>query len=79
MGSHRLFGSIEATPFFQHEGDVNAPNISTTIAPNTWVSIMGASLSATTRSWNRHDFKNQDLPTELDGVGVTVNGKTCRD
>jgi uncharacterized protein (TIGR03118 family) len=75
MGSHGLFGSIEAAPFFRPEGVVNAANASAIIAPNTWVSIMGGSLSATTRSWNGNDFTNQDLPTELDGVGVTVNGR----
>jgi uncharacterized protein (TIGR03437 family) len=36
---------------------------------------MGGSLSANTRSRNSGDSTNQDLPTKLDGVGVTINGE----
>jgi uncharacterized protein (TIGR03437 family) len=35
----------------------------------------GRFLSANRRSWNSGDFTNQDLPTKLDGVGVTTNGE----
>lgn len=45
------------------------------VAPNTWVSILGASLAATTRTWQAGDFAGGRLPTTLDGVSVTVNGK----
>ena len=75
LGSHGLFGSIQAAPFFQASGILNGADFSAAIAPNTWVTIMGGSLSATTRSWNSSDFINQELPTKLDGVSVTINGE----
>jgi uncharacterized protein (TIGR03437 family) len=70
-----LFGSIQAAPFFQASGVLNGADFSAAIAPNTWVTIMGGSLSATTRSWNSSDFTNQELPTKLDAVSVTINGE----
>jgi uncharacterized protein (TIGR03118 family) len=75
LGSHGLFGSIQAAPFLQANGILNGADFSAAIAPNTWVTIMGGSLSATTRSWNSTDFTNQELPTKLDGVSVTINGE----
>ncbi|MCU1335853.1 MAG: hypothetical protein JWO19_1434 [Bryobacterales bacterium] len=49
------------------------------IAPNTWVSLKGSNLSPAgdTRIWKDPDFVNNQLPTRLDGVGVTVNGKNA--
>ena len=46
-----------------------------TIAPGTWIEIMGSNLAATTRSWTGDDFNGQNAPTSLDGVSVTVNSK----
>jgi uncharacterized protein (TIGR03437 family) len=52
-----------------------------TIAPNMWTEIFGAGLSVggDTRSWQSSDFLNggTSMPTELDGVSVTVNGKSA--
>ena len=45
------------------------------IAPGTWTSIFGSNLSGTTRSWNDSDFDGNNLPTQLDGVGVTVDAR----
>jgi uncharacterized protein (TIGR03118 family) len=75
LGSHGLFGSIQAAPSFQANGIQNGGDFSAAIAPNTWVTIMGGSLSATTRSWTTSDFTNQGLPTKLDGVSVKINGE----
>jgi uncharacterized protein (TIGR03437 family) len=75
LGSHGLFGSIQAAPSLQAKDILNGGDFSAAIAPNTWVTIMGGSLSATTRPWAITDFKGQDLPTKLDGVSVTVNGE----
>jgi uncharacterized protein (TIGR03437 family) len=47
------------------------------IAPNTWVQIFGVYLTLNTRSWEASDFVNGQMPTELDGVSVTVNGKSA--
>jgi len=49
------------------------------IAPNTWIEIKGTNLAPAgdTRIWAASDFVNNQLPTQLDGVGVTVNGKNA--
>jgi uncharacterized protein (TIGR03437 family) len=56
---------------------VNAYGGGTTIAPNMWVSIFGTNLAppGDSRIWTAADFANNQLPTKLDGVSVTVNGK----
>jgi len=55
----------------------NAEGGSPAIAPNTWVTITGANLATAgdSRGWTTADFVNNQLPRQLDGVGVTVNGK----
>jgi uncharacterized protein (TIGR03437 family) len=55
----------------------NAEGETPTIAPNTWVEIKGAGLSLTgdARIWKSSDFVNNQMPTKIDGVSVTVNGK----
>jgi uncharacterized protein (TIGR03437 family) len=56
-------------------GVVNAAGLGSAIAPGTWVTLYGTSLSATTRAWRDADFSNGLLPTSLDGVSVTIDGK----
>jgi uncharacterized protein (TIGR03437 family) len=53
------------------EGDVPV------IAPNTWVEIKGSNLAPAgdTRIWQGSDFFANQMPAQLDGVSVTVNGK----
>ena len=60
-------------------GIANAEGESPIIAPNTWVEIKGANLSPSndSRTWQSSDFVNGQMPTSLDGVSVTVNGKTA--
>jgi uncharacterized protein (TIGR03437 family) len=55
----------------------NAEGEAPTIAPNTWVEVKGSNLakSGDTRIWQAADFVNGQMPTQLDGVSVTVNGK----
>jgi uncharacterized protein (TIGR03437 family) len=53
---------------------INAASYSIQVAPNAWISIFGANLSATSRSWASGDFVANKLPTRLDGVSVAVNG-----
>ncbi len=57
----------------------NAEGENPAIAPNTWVEVKGQNLSKTgdTRTWQASDFVNNQLPTSLDGVSVTVNGKNA--
>ncbi len=49
------------------------------IAPNTWVEVQGQNLSkpGDSRIWQGTDFANGQLPTALDGVSVTVGGKSA--
>jgi uncharacterized protein (TIGR03437 family) len=54
----------------------NAEGGSLTIAPNTWVEINGSNLAPDTRSWAASDFVNGQMPTQLDGAGVTMNGES---
>ncbi len=53
----------------------NAEGEAATIAPNTWVEIMGTNLAGTTRIWSNGDFVNGQMPIKLDNVSVTVNAK----
>ena len=54
----------------------NAESQQPVVAPNTWVEIKGTDLAPAgdTRIWASSDFLNGQMPTDLDGVGVTVNG-----
>jgi uncharacterized protein (TIGR03437 family) len=57
----------------------NAEGENATIAPNTWVEIKGSGLSLTgdSRTWKSSDFVGNQLPTQLDSISVTVNGKSA--
>lgn len=70
---HGLFGIIVSEPVIT-SNVVNAGTPGAEIAPNTFISISGASLAPTTRSWQTSDFNGNRLPTSLDGVSVTING-----
>jgi uncharacterized protein (TIGR03437 family) len=56
---------------------LNATGEAAFISQNTWIEIKGTNLSATKRTWQASDFDPNTglMPTELDGVSVTVNGK----
>jgi uncharacterized protein (TIGR03437 family) len=54
---------------------LNATGEAATISQNTWVEIKGSNLSQTTRIWGGGDFVNGQMPTSLDNVSATVNGK----
>ena len=49
------------------------------IAPNSWVEIKGSNLAPAgdSRIWQGSDFVNNRMPTQLDGVGVTMNGENA--
>lgn len=73
---HGLLGSIQAGPSISaSNGVVNGASFENGIAQNTWISILGANLSSTTRIWGDSDFVGGKLPTALNGVSVMVNGK----
>jgi len=56
-------------------GVSSAASGDTTISSGSWVAVYGANLSATSRAWQSSDFNGSSLPTALDGVSVTINGK----
>jgi uncharacterized protein (TIGR03437 family) len=58
---------------------VNAEGGSTITAPNTWVAISGLALAPVgdSRTWQASDFLNNQMPTHLDGVSVTMNGENA--
>jgi trimeric autotransporter adhesin len=49
------------------------------IAPNTWVEIAGPylGLPGDNRNWLSSDFVNNQMPTALDSIGVTMNGESA--
>jgi uncharacterized protein (TIGR03437 family) len=57
----------------------NAEGDAPLIAPNAWVEIKGTNLAPAgdIRIWQGPDFVNNQLPTQLDGVSVKVNGKNA--
>lgn len=57
----------------------NAEGENAAIAPNTWIEIKGANLAPAgdSRIWRDADFIGSQMPTQLDGVTVLVNGKSA--
>jgi uncharacterized protein (TIGR03437 family) len=48
------------------------------IQSNSWITITGTNLASTSRIWNAaQDIVNNVLPTSLDGVRVSINGKAA--
>jgi uncharacterized protein (TIGR03437 family) len=68
---------VSGAPSIASGGVANGASFLPGIAPGTWITITGTQLSATTRSWTGSDFSGSKLPTQLDGVSVTVNGKSA--
>lgn len=73
--SHGLFGSLQAAPSIAAGGVQNAASFGPAVGLNTFVSVFGQNLSSTTRSWQSSDFASGALPTQLDGVTVSINGQ----
>lgn len=53
----------------------NAASYQPAIASGGFVSIVGTGFFNSSRSWTSSDFSGNDLPTSLDGVSVTIDGK----
>ncbi len=64
-------------PTISPGGVVNAASFLDGSASGAWLTIFGANLSVTTRTWTAADFNGTSLPTSLDGVSVTINGKAA--
>jgi uncharacterized protein (TIGR03437 family) len=74
--SHGLFGSLQAGPVASTSNPVlNGADFTPGIAQYSWISLFGSNLSSTTRGWLASDMPGGKLPTALDNVSVTVDGK----
>jgi uncharacterized protein (TIGR03437 family) len=69
--------SQQPLPSIASSGVVNAASFQAAVAPGGWVTIQGTNLANSTRSWSGGDFNGSALPTTLDGVGVTIDGKAA--
>ena len=56
-------------------GVVNGASFVSGFSQGSWVTIMGTNLSGTTRTWTSADFNGSHLPTSLDQVSATIDGK----
>jgi uncharacterized protein (TIGR03437 family) len=45
------------------------------ISPGAWISIFGTNLSSGTRLWRDSEILGGRLPTQLDGISVSIDGK----
>ncbi len=55
-------------------GVVNGASFLPGTASAAWTTVTGTNLSQTTRSWQTSDFVGNQLPTQLDGVSVLIDG-----
>jgi uncharacterized protein (TIGR03437 family) len=54
---------------------VSGASFQPAVSAGGWVSILGSNLAGNTRPWAAADFVGPALPTQLDGVGVKINGR----
>lgn len=77
LASQQLLAISEPAPLITKVA--NAEGESPLIAPNTWVEIKGENLAMAgfDRIWGASDFASSAMPTALNGVSATVNGKSA--
>ncbi|MDP2997126.1 MAG: choice-of-anchor V domain-containing protein [Bryobacterales bacterium] len=56
-------------------GVMNGASFLPPIAAGSWATIKGTNLAPATRTWRSDEIVGGRLPTQLDGVGVTINNK----
>ncbi|MDQ1472937.1 MAG: hypothetical protein QOJ99_4417 [Bryobacterales bacterium] len=66
-----------AAPVISQGGVANAVSGVAGLAPGSWISIYGSSLSTSTRALAAADLVNNTIPTSLSGVTVQINGKAA--
>ena len=62
-------------PASQVKFALNSASLQPFISSGTYMSIVGSGFGTTQRSWDASDFSGSNLPTDLSGVSVTINGK----
>jgi uncharacterized protein (TIGR03437 family) len=81
LGDHIYYKTVTLSqvastpPTINSGGVANGASFGSTIATESWVSIMGSGLAAKTRTWNSSDFQNGIAPMKLDGTSVLINGR----
>jgi uncharacterized protein (TIGR03437 family) len=61
-------------------GAVNGASFTSSISPGSWVSIVGKNLANTGpagQSWSASDFHGNQLPLQLAGASVLINGRSA--
>jgi len=71
---HGFVAKIAATPP-QISRVVDGAGYQQGISPDAWISIFGTNLAYTTRLWRDSEILGGKLPTLLDGVSVTIDGR----
>ena len=56
-------------------GVVNGASFREPIGPNSWITIFGRLLSGSQRIWGGSDFAGNRLPTVIDDVSASINGR----
>jgi uncharacterized protein (TIGR03437 family) len=56
-------------------GIISGASFQPGIVSGGWTTIRGTKLASTMRTWAAADFNGSNLPTSLDGVSVTINGR----
>jgi len=72
-----MLSAAPSGPSIASGGVVSGASFLPGTAPGTWITIHGANLSTTTQTWNTSDFSGSNLPTQLGGVSVTVDGEAA--
>ncbi|HET8549569.1 MAG TPA: IPT/TIG domain-containing protein [Bryobacteraceae bacterium] len=71
-----IFGELAAPVISSTNGVLNGASFTGSIGPNSWVSIFGQRLSAgASRLWQGSDFSGSRLPTAVEDISVTINGR----
>lgn len=80
-GDHIYLNDYTLTPAAQTaptiSGVVNGASFQPGISSGSWVTIAGANLATTSRTWTAAEVVTGALPTQLDGVSVSINGKAA--
>jgi len=73
-------GASAPKPAIRESGVASAATSAAGVVPGSWVTIVGDNLASTTRMWTAAEVGSANgspLPTSLDGVSVTINGKAA--
>jgi uncharacterized protein (TIGR03437 family) len=74
--NYKLTAAVTAPkPAITQGGVVNAWNSQPVFSDSSWVTLYGSNFTTSQRTWRTDEIVGGKLPTELDGVKVSINGK----